>query len=196
MAYKLILSSNAVATILCFGALGGIATAFIATLGPLTGLRTMVITRFSSGYFGGTIYSVLNILTQCGYSRPHTDHSLTTYRLGLATAAVIFGGHALSNVSPGSLPLVVGIIIIGVCSLIPCLIGYDMVHVYERYAWMATLISVLFLCVLGGKAGYDINAQKSLENTGRALSADILGFGGIVFGSFTGVGPAIISVLL
>jgi hypothetical protein len=63
---KLILSSNAVATILCFGALGGVATAFIATLGPLTGLRTMVITRFSSGYIGGTIYSVLNILTQCG----------------------------------------------------------------------------------------------------------------------------------
>jgi hypothetical protein len=26
----------------------------------------MIITRFSSGYFGGTIYSVLNILTQCG----------------------------------------------------------------------------------------------------------------------------------
>jgi hypothetical protein len=71
-----------------------------------------------------------------------------------------------------------------------------MVHVYERYAWMATLISVLFLCALGGKAGYDINAQKSLEDTGRALSADILGFGGIVLGSFTGVGPAVISALL
>jgi purine-cytosine permease-like protein len=47
-----------------FGALGATATAFIATLGPKTGLRTMVITRFSSGYVGGTIYSILNILTQ------------------------------------------------------------------------------------------------------------------------------------
>lgn len=65
VATALILSSNAVATILCFGALGSIATAFIATLGPKTGLRTMVITRFSSGYVGGTIYSILNILTQC-----------------------------------------------------------------------------------------------------------------------------------
>ncbi|KAG1762134.1 hypothetical protein EDD22DRAFT_1029186 [Suillus occidentalis] len=44
------------ATILCFGvSLGGNATAFIATLGPIIGLCTMIITRFSSGYFGGTI---------------------------------------------------------------------------------------------------------------------------------------------
>lgn len=164
---------NAVATILCFGALGGIATAFIATLGPITGLRTMVITRFSSGYFGGTIYSVLNILTQLGFS----------------TTAVILGGQTLANINPGSLPLVVGIIIIGVCCLIPCFIGYNMVHVYERYAWIVTSVIMLFLWGLGGKAGYDINAQKPLEDTGRALSADILSFGGIVFGSFSGWAP-------
>lgn len=164
---------NAVATIVCFGALGGIATAFIATLGPITGLRTMIITRFSSGYFGGTIYSVLNILTQLGFS----------------TTAVILGGQTLANINPGSLPLVVGIIIIGVCCLIPCFIGYNMVHVYERYAWMVTSVIMLFLWGLGGKAGYDINAQKPFEDTGRALSADILSFGGIVFGSFSGWAP-------
>ena len=27
----------------------------------------MIITRYSSGYFGGTIYSILNILTQCAF---------------------------------------------------------------------------------------------------------------------------------
>ncbi|KAG0701770.1 permease for cytosine/purines, uracil, thiamine, allantoin-domain-containing protein [Suillus ampliporus] len=164
---------NAVATILCFGALGAVAAAFIATLGPITGLRTMIITRFSSGYFGCTIYSVLNILTQ----------------LGFATTTVILGGQTLSNINPGTLPSVVGIIIIGVCSLIPCFVGYDMVHVYERYAWIVTLISMLVLWGLGGKAGYDINAQNPLEDTGRALSADILSFGGIIFGSFTGWAP-------
>ncbi|KAG1902569.1 permease for cytosine/purines, uracil, thiamine, allantoin-domain-containing protein [Suillus fuscotomentosus] len=164
---------HAVATIFCFGALGGIATAFIATLGPITGLRTMVITRFSSGYVGGTIYSVLNILTQLGFS----------------TTAVILGGQTLANINPGTLPLVVGIIIIGVCCLIPCFIGYDMVHVYERYAWIIASVIMLFLWGLGGKAGYDINAQKSVEDTGRALPADILSFGGIVFGSFSGWAP-------
>lgn len=49
---------------MCFGALGAMATAFIATLGPQTGCRTMIIARFSSGYAGGLIFSVLNILTQ------------------------------------------------------------------------------------------------------------------------------------
>jgi hypothetical protein len=67
-----------------------------------------------------------------------------------------------------------------------------MVHVYERYAWMVTSVIMLFLWGLGGKAGYDINAQKPFEDTGRALSADILSFGGIVFGSFSGVRTAIV----
>ena len=60
-------NSHAIATIFCFGALGAVATAFIATLGPQTGLRTMIITRYSSGYLGGTIYSILNILTQYAF---------------------------------------------------------------------------------------------------------------------------------
>ncbi|OCH95748.1 cytosine-purine permease [Obba rivulosa] len=164
---------HAIATILCFGALGGVATAFISTLGPKTGLRTMIITRFSSGYIGGTVYSILNILTQLGFS----------------VTAVILGGQTLASVNPGTLPLVVGIIIIGILSIIPCFIGYHMVHYYERYAWIVTFIIMLFLWGLGGRAGFDINAQKPLEDTGRALSADILSFGGIVFGSFTGWAP-------
>jgi purine-cytosine permease-like protein len=88
---------------------------------------------------------------------------------------------------PGTLPLVVGIIIVGIGSLIPCFIGYHMVHHYERFAWMIITIVMLFLWGLGAKAGFDINAQKSIEDTGKSLSSDILSFGGIVFGSFTGV---------
>ena len=62
-----------------------------------------------------------------------------------------------------------------------------MVHHYERYAWIMITLVMLFLWGLGGKAGFDINAQKSIEDTGKSLSSDILSFGGIVFGSFTGV---------
>lgn len=43
---------------------------------------------------------------------------------------------------------------------------------------------------LAGEAGLNINAQKSSEDSGRALSADILSFGSIVFGSVTGVSLA------
>ncbi|KAJ7486077.1 cytosine-purine permease [Mycena galericulata] len=164
---------HAVATILCFATLGAIATSFIATLGPQTGLRTMIITRYSSGYVGCTIYSVLNILTQLGFS----------------VTAVILGGQTLASINPGTLPLVAGVVIVGLGSLIPCFIGYNMVHHYERYAWMVIFIVMLFLLGLGGHAGFDINAQKPFEDTGKALSSDILSFGGIVFGSVAGWAP-------
>ena len=108
-------------------------------------------------------------------------------RLGFSVTAVILGGQTLASVNPGTLPLVVGIIIIGILSLIPCFIGYHYVHYYERYAWIVIFIIIMFLWGLGGHAGFDINAQKPLEDTGRALSADVLSFGGIVFGSVTGV---------
>ncbi|KDR83261.1 hypothetical protein GALMADRAFT_89116 [Galerina marginata CBS 339.88] len=161
--------SHSIATILCFGAVGTGLTSFIATLGPKTGLRTMIITRFSSGYIGGIIYSILNILTQ----------------LGFAVTCVILGGQTLEAVNPGTLPLVAGIVIIGVLSLIPCFIGYEMIHIYERYAWVPLFVVMLFLWGLGARAGFDI----SNEDSGRALSADILSFGGIVFASFTGWAP-------
>lgn len=101
--------------------------------------------------------------------------------------AVILGGQTLASINPGTLPLVVGIIIVSICSLIPCFVGYNLVHQYERFAWIVIVIVMLFLWGLGGHAGFDINAQKPLEDTGRNLSADILSFGGIVFGSVTGV---------
>ena len=62
---------HAIATIFTFGAIGAASTAFIATLGPQTGLRTMIITRYSSGYVGGTIYSFFNILTQVCAKHPY-----------------------------------------------------------------------------------------------------------------------------
>ncbi|KAE9390865.1 hypothetical protein BT96DRAFT_1024350 [Gymnopus androsaceus JB14] len=165
---------NACATILCFGALGAAFTAGIATLGPKTGLRTMIIARFSSGYVGGIIYSVLNILTQ----------------LGFAVTCVILGGQTLAEVRPGTLSLEGGVAIVAVISVIPCFIGYELLHRYERYVWAPILLVMLFLYGLGGKAGYNLSAQKALEDpAGRFLAGDVLSFGGIVFGSFTGWAP-------
>ena len=110
---------HAVAAIVAFTAIGAATVGFIAILGPRTGLRTMVappltpppsalfelinaqvVSRYSVGYVGGSIFSILNILTQ----------------LGFATTAVILGGQTLNGIS-GKLPLVVGVILVGVCSL-------------------------------------------------------------------------------
>ena len=55
---------SAMAAIVAFTAVGAACCGFIATLGPKTGLRTMVISRYSVGFAGGTIFAILNILTQ------------------------------------------------------------------------------------------------------------------------------------
>jgi purine-cytosine permease-like protein len=59
-------------------------------------MRTMIITRYSYGYWGAALISLLNILTQLGFS----------------VIAVILAGQVLHNVNR-DLPLVVGVIIIG-----------------------------------------------------------------------------------
>jgi purine-cytosine permease-like protein len=55
-------------------------------------------------------------------------------QLGFSVTAVILGGQTLHAVNH-NLPLVVGVIIIGVCSLLVCFVGYNLLHHYERYAW-------------------------------------------------------------
>ncbi|PBK84182.1 cytosine-purine permease [Armillaria gallica] len=161
---------HAVAAIVVVGLVSAVLTSLVATLGPKTGLRTMIIVRFSSGYLGGIIYSIFNVLSQLGY----------------AVTCIILGGQILASVNTGSLPLIVGVIIVSICSLIPCFIGYDVVHTYERYAWVPLLVIMFFLWGLGGHAGLDIQAQKSAEESGRTLTANVISFGAIVFGNTAG----------
>ena len=94
---------------LVFSAFGAACTAFIALLGPKTGLRTMVISRYAVGYVGGAIFALLNILTQLGFS----------------CTAVILGGQLLTNVSDDKLPLEASIVIVGFIALVLCFVGYD-----------------------------------------------------------------------
>ena len=115
---------NAVACIVVFTAIGSATVGFIATLGPQTGMRTMVISRYSMGMVGGAIFSLLNILTQLGFS----------------VTAVILGGNVLTNVSNDKLPLEASVVIVGVLSVVLCFFGYNVLHYWERYAWILMFI--------------------------------------------------------
>ncbi|KIJ48310.1 hypothetical protein M422DRAFT_777841 [Sphaerobolus stellatus SS14] len=55
---------RAVATAIRFAVIGCCCLGFISTLRPQLGMRTMVVTRYSFGYWGATIIAVLNVLTQ------------------------------------------------------------------------------------------------------------------------------------
>lgn len=171
-AYFTLTLPHAIGVIMGFAAIGCLLPAFIATLGPQTGLRTMVIARYSSGYVGGAIFSFLNILTEMGFS----------------VTCVILGGLTLSSIND-TLPLTAAIIIVSVCTLIICFFGYNVLHVYERYAWMVLLVVMLMLYGMGGHAGYNVSTQKALEDKGRSYTGDVLSMGGIVFGSCAGWAP-------
>jgi NCS1 nucleoside transporter family len=134
----------------------------------------MVISRFSFGYVGGVILSIFNILTQLGFS----------------VTCVVLGGQTLASIN-NTLPLEVGIVIVALCALIICFFGYDLLHIYERYAYIVITIIVIMIYALGGKdpAGYDLVAQSLSEPTGANLAANILSFGGIMFGAVSGWSP-------
>ncbi len=92
-----------------FSTIGASCTAFIATLGPKSGLRTIVIARYSVGYVGGAVFGLFNILTELGFS----------------CIAVILGGQVLTHVSDGKLPVEASIVIVGILGLVLCFVGYN-----------------------------------------------------------------------
>ncbi|CAF0804903.1 unnamed protein product [Adineta steineri] len=115
--------------------LGIIPVAAIACFGPASGLRTMVYSRYSWGYYGASIMSVINIIVSLGWA---AINSIT----GAQTLRVVFND---------SIPMVVGIVIISIISMIVSFVGYKWLHIYERYSWIPIFIAYCILAGVGAK---------------------------------------------
>ena len=107
----------------------------MACFGPASGLRTMVFSRYSWGYYGASIMSIINVIAA----------------LGWAAVNSITGAQTLRVVSNDSLPISVGIIIIGIVSMIVSFVGYKWIHIYERYSWIPIFIAYCILAGVGAK---------------------------------------------
>lgn len=83
------------------------------------------------------------------------------------------------------LPLTVAIIIVSVVTLLICFFGYDLVHKWERYAW---ILIACIMCVLYG-TGHEYYSWTPDTTSGGILAGNILCFGGVVFGSVIGWAP-------
>ncbi|KIJ48631.1 hypothetical protein M422DRAFT_162232, partial [Sphaerobolus stellatus SS14] len=170
-------ADHTIATALGFTIVGSACVGFVAMLGPKLGMRTMVITRYSFGYWGGTVVAFLNVITQMGFS----------------VIAVILAGQVLHNLNH-NLPLAVGVVITGYVSpplLFPLNVPLNVfLHYYERYAWLVILAVFIMILSLAGKEGYDLKAQKALEDPpGHLRAADILSFGVIMFSAPASYAP-------
>jgi purine-cytosine permease-like protein len=107
----------------------------MACFGPASGLRTMVFCRYSCGYYGASIMSIINVIAA----------------LGWAAVNSIAGAQTLRVVSDDSLPLAIGIIIVGILSMIVSFVGYKWIHTYERYSWIPVFIAYCILAGVGAK---------------------------------------------
>ena len=159
------ISVNASILLTVFATLtGSVGPAFTATLSPPTGLRQIAVARYSLGMWGARLAAVLNVVINVGY----------------ATIAAIVGGQLLRAVSGGGLTLAVGIVIVLAAAYVVSFLGYSIIHVYDRYAWMFALV---LLCVLYGQSAQYFPADGwSSFDKGTTDSGSCLSYFAIIFG--------------
>ncbi|OAX40581.1 hypothetical protein K503DRAFT_687249 [Rhizopogon vinicolor AM-OR11-026] len=131
----------------------------VNTWGPRTGMRQMIQSRYSFGYFGIIIPAILNLIGLCGFNILNG----------------ILGGQALASVT-NNMSWNVGIVIIYIIALLISFMGYRVLNWYERVAWFPVLIAFLVALGVGGKNLY--NAQPAEP----ATSATILSFASVIAG--------------
>ncbi|KAJ3103607.1 hypothetical protein HDU96_009203 [Phlyctochytrium bullatum] len=153
-------------TILLFNLIGVLPVSYFSTFGPKFGLRQMVFTRLSFGYYGGMFVSLLNIIACIGW----------------AAVNAIVGAQLLQYVSNNTIPVWAGIIILGFVTTIVVLFGYNYVHAYERWAFIP--MAIIFIIIMS-QAGSKV-VLIPWKGTGVEELSSIMAFGGAIFGYATG----------
>lgn len=131
---------------------------YLGTLGPKTGLRQMIQARFSFGRYLVSVPVILNLATLTGF----------------CVIICVVGGQCLSAVAGGSLSPAVGIVIMGVLALLISFCGYNVLHQYERWAWIPALIAIVIATGCGG------SSLKEQAPTEPATAGGVLSFGMIM----------------
>ncbi|KAI0827161.1 cytosine-purine permease [Trametes gibbosa] len=108
--------------------------AYFAIFGPKLGMRSMVLARYSWGYYGSILPSAFTVFSMQGF----------------LILNCIIGGQTLASVS-SHLDDSLGITIIGVLSVIVTFFGYKVIHRYETVAWIPSVIAFIVMLGLGGK---------------------------------------------
>ncbi|CAD6909169.1 unnamed protein product [Tilletia controversa] len=147
-------------------ALFSLIPAYICTFGPLTGLRTMVFTRYTFGKYGTILICILNAATGIGYS----------------ILNAITGGQTLSAVSPnGSLTPTVGIVIICLISLAISFMGIRILAPVEMWVWVPIMICFIILTAFSGTGPDGLHLVAS-DPANPTTARGVLGIGALVAG--------------
>ncbi|KAH8658531.1 permease for cytosine/purines, uracil, thiamine, allantoin-domain-containing protein [Ilyonectria robusta] len=130
--------------------LGALTTSYTGTLGPKLGMRQIATSRYSFGFWGAKVCSVLNILVGGGF--------------GVVNYVVV--GQVLSAVSDYKMSITVGIVIIAIVSYVVSIFGFKIIHTFEKYSWIYTFI---IFCVLLAQATPHVDADLKGEDGSSGL---------------------------
>ncbi|CAK7238134.1 Vitamin B6 transporter [Sporothrix eucalyptigena] len=146
--------------VLCclFGTIFGSAcTGYMAGFGPRSGLRTLIVARYSMGYWPSKLCVLLNIVIEVGY--------------GVVDCLV--AGLILNAVSGYKMTVVVGIVVSALIAWIIATFGIKWFHAFERYVWIPT---VLVLFILIGSAGPNFDTSTPSSGSGAVLAGNRLSY--------------------
>ncbi|MCJ1474350.1 hypothetical protein MMC13_003008 [Lambiella insularis] len=147
--------------------LGALCTAYTGTLGPKLGLRAIATSRYSFGWWGAKLCSVLNVIVGGGF----------------AVVNFVVVGQILSAVSDYTMSITVGIVIIAIISYIISVFGFQLIHSFEKYSWIGTFI---LLCVLIGQAAPNIDPNAPGFDTGLGYAGSFLSILAVNFSNASG----------
>ncbi|KAI0290938.1 NCS cytosine-purine permease [Multifurca ochricompacta] len=149
---------DACLTILFFNLLCAAPPAYFSTWGPKLGLRQMCASRYTFGYYGVMVPSLLSLVSGIGFCILNS----------------ILGGQALASV--GNISWTVGIVIIAVISFVVSFCGLKVLSWYERLAWIPVLLVFLVAVGVGGENFVNTPAAAP------ATASQILTFGATIAG--------------
>ncbi|HEX6548232.1 MAG TPA: cytosine permease [Candidatus Dormibacteraeota bacterium] len=104
---------------------GSVTHAVLSSMGPKLGVPQMVESRAGFGFAGNFLPAVLNFLTA---------------NIGWFIVNSVSGAFALTALTNGALPFVVTFTIIVIAQVAVAFFGHNLVHVFERYAFVPLVI--------------------------------------------------------
>ncbi|KAN0107482.1 NCS cytosine-purine permease [Russula decolorans] len=144
--------------ILFFNLICAVPPAYLTTWGPKLGFRQLCASRYTFGYYGAMVPSLLSL----------------TSNVGFCILNSILGGQALASIA--NISWTVGIVIISMISLFVSFCGLRVLNWYENCAWIPSLLVFVITTGISGKHFVDTPTEA-------ATAAQIFSFGAVIAGS-------------
>ncbi|KAJ3859964.1 permease for cytosine/purines, uracil, thiamine, allantoin-domain-containing protein [Lentinula novae-zelandiae] len=143
---------DAALTIIFFNLLCTLPVAYFSTWGAKLGLRQLTLSKFSFGYFTSQFPIILNCIACVGWSVVNS----------------IVGAQTLRAVSTThQIPPAAAIVVIAIGTIMVSFMGYRVVHLYEKYAWVRVSQITRF-------------TESDFGGSGTVEAGDIISFGATV----------------